>query len=111
MKANNSFRYGSKYACEPKTYYYNTDVCKDSNDYRSSRPEVFLEISQKSQENTCARVCLFLDKVAGLRPATFFSKMTLVQVSSCEFCEISKNTFFHRTPLVAVSIVSSKWTA
>ena len=22
---------------------------------------------------------------------------------SCEFCEISKNTFFYRTPLVAVS--------
>ena len=22
---------------------------------------------------------------------------------SCEFCEISKNTFFHRTPLVAAS--------
>ena len=23
---------------------------------------------------------------------------------SCEFCEISKNTFFHRTPLVAASV-------
>ena len=23
------------------TYYYNADVCKDPNDYRSSRPEVF----------------------------------------------------------------------
>ena len=23
------------------TYYYNTEVCKDPNDYRSSRPEVF----------------------------------------------------------------------
>ena len=30
----------------------------------------------------------------------FFNK---VQVFSCEFCEISKNAFFHRTPLVAVS--------
>ena len=28
---------------------------------------------------------------------------TLVQVFSCEFCEISKNTFLHRTPLVAAS--------
>ena len=28
---------------------------------------------------------------------------TLTQVFSCEFCEISKNTFFHRTPLVAAS--------
>ena len=30
-------------------------------------------------------------------------KVTLVQVFSCEFCEISKNTFLHRTPLVAAS--------
>ena len=26
------------------------------------------------------------------------------EVFSCEFCEISKNTFFHRTPLVAASV-------
>ena len=48
---------------------------------RSSRPDVFcekvlLEISQNSQENTC------------------------------EFCKISKNTFFYRTPLVAASAKS-----
>ena len=24
---------------------------------------------------------------------------------SCEFCEISKNSFFHRTPLVAASVL------
>ena len=29
------------------------------------------------------------------------SKETLAQVFSCEFCEISKNSFFYRTPLVA----------
>ena len=29
---------------------------------------------------------------------------TLAQVFSCEFCKISKNTFFHRIPLVAVSV-------
>ena len=28
---------------------------------------------------------------------------TLAQVFSCEFCEISKNTFFHRTALVTAS--------
>ena len=33
----------------------------------------------------------------------FIKKETLTQVFSCEFCEISKNTFFYRTPLVAVS--------
>ena len=41
----------------------------------------------------------FLNKVAGLT----LKKETLAQVFSCEFCEISKNIFFHRTPLVAVS--------
>ena len=35
---------------------------------------------------------LFFNKVAGLRPATLLKK-TLAQVFSCEFCEISKNTF------------------
>ena len=33
----------------------------------------------------------------------FFNKETLGQVFSCEFCEISKNTFFYRTPVVATS--------
>ena len=40
---------------------------------------MFLEISQNSQENTCA----FFNKVAGL-----------AQVLSCEFCETFKNAFF-----------------
>ena len=61
---------------------------------------MFLEISQNSQENTCARVS-FLNK--GLRPATLFKKETLAQVFSCEFCKISKNIFSYRTPLVAAS--------
>ena len=37
--------------------------------------------------------CLFFNKVAGLRPATLL-KESLAQVFSCEFCEISKDTFF-----------------
>ena len=41
---------------------------------------MFWEISQNSQENTCARVSFF-NKVAG-------------EVFSCDFYEISKNTFF-----------------
>ena len=31
-------------------------------------------------------------------------KETLAQVFSCEFCEISKNTYFYRTLLVAASV-------
>ena len=46
--------------------------------------KVFLEISQNSQENTCARV-------SGLQ---LIKKETLARVFSSEFCEISKNTFF-----------------
>ena len=33
----------------------------------------------------------------------FIKKEALAQVFSCEFCEISKNTFFYRTPPVAAS--------
>ena len=46
--------------------------------------KMFLEISQNSQENTCARVS-FLIKLQA-------------------FCEISKNTLFYRTPPVAASV-------
>ena len=35
----------------------------------------------------------------------FIKKETLAQVFCCEFCKISKNTFFYRTPLVAASVV------
>ena len=46
---------------------------------------MFWEISQNSLENTCARnTCA----------CNFTKKETLAQVFSCEFCEISKNTFF-----------------
>ena len=34
----------------------------------------------------------------------FIKKETLVQVFSCEFREIPKNTFFYRTLLVAASV-------
>ena len=36
---------------------------------------------------------LFFNKVTGLRPATLLKKETLAQVLSCEFCEISNNTY------------------
>ena len=54
---------------------------------RCSVKKVFLEISQNSQENTCARVS-FLIKLQA-----FIKKETLAQVFSSEFCEISENTF------------------
>ena len=38
-------------------------------------------------------------------PVTLLKKR-LGQVFSCEFCEISKNIFCYRTPLVAASIIT-----
>ena len=37
-------------------------------------------------------------------PVTGLQKEALTQVFSCEFCQISKNTFFHRI-LVAASVI------
>ena len=35
---------------------------------------MFLKISQNSQKNVCARVCLFFNKVVDLRPATLLKR-------------------------------------
>ena len=73
---------------------------------RSSLSKVFCKkgVLKNFTKFTGKHLCqsLFFNKVAGLRPATLLKK-TLAQVFSCDFCEISKNTFFHRTPLVAAS--------
>ena len=66
--------------------------------------KLFLKISQISQENTWARD-FFLIK---LQACNFIKKESLTQVFSREFCEISKNTLFYRTPSVTAS-ESSKY--
>ena len=53
---------------------------------------MLLEISQISQENTCARAS-FLIKLQA-EDCNFNKKDILAQVFSCEFCEIPNNTFF-----------------
>ena len=58
-------------------------------------------MSQNSQENICARVS-FLIKLQA-EPCNFIKKETLAQVFSCEFCDISKNTFSYLTPPVTAS--------
>ena len=52
----------------------------------------------------------FFNRVAGLRPQACNSikKDTLAQVFSCEFCEISKDTFSYRTLPVAASACIKK---
>ena len=52
---------------------------------------MFLEISQNSQENTCARTSLLIK--LQVEACNLIKKEALAQVFSCEFCEISKNTF------------------
>ena len=72
--------------------------------YRSSVLEVFCEkgVLRNFAKFTGKHLCqsLFFNKVAG-GACNIIKKETLVQVFSCEFCEISKNTFFYRTALVA----------
>ena len=72
----------------------------------SSYPEVFckkvfLEISQNSQENTCARA--FFNKVAGLRPPALLKKKLRHRCFPVNFVKF-RRTLFYRTPLVAASI-------
>ena len=66
--------------------------------YRSSHHRCFLwkDILRNFVKFTGKHLShsLFLNKVAGLRPATLLKKETVAQVFSCEFYEISKNTFF-----------------
>ena len=64
-------------------------------------------MSQISQENTCARDYFWIKLQAGA--CNFIKKEALTQMFSCEFCEISKNTFFHRTPPVAASELVKKY--
>ena len=77
---------------------------RSSHQRRSVRKCVLGNPTKFTGKHPCQR--LFFNNVAGLRPATllkkrpwpqacnFIKKETLVQVLSCEFCEISKNTFF-----------------
>ena len=75
--------------------------------FRSSRPEVFCKkgvlrnFTKFTGKHLCQR--LFFNKVSG-KGCNFIKKETLAQAFSCEFCEIFKNTFFYRTPLVAASV-------
>ena len=71
---------------------------------RNSREEVFCRkgVLRNFAIFTRKHMCesLFFNKVAG----NFIKKETLAQVFFCEFCEISKNTFFYRTSLVVASV-------
>ena len=69
-------------------YFYNTDVCRNPSDYRSSRPEVFCKkgvfrnFTKFTGKHHCQSLC------------NFIKKETLALVFYFEFCEICKITFF-----------------
>ena len=81
----------------------NTHELRDSEAVirRYSVQKSVLENLQNLQENPCARVSFLIS----CRPlaSNFIKKANLAQLFSCEFCEIFKNNFFYRTPLVAAS--------
>ena len=60
--------------------------------HRCSVKNMFLEISQNSKENSCARVS-FLIKLQP-KGCNLIKTETLAQMFSCEFYEISKKTYF-----------------
>ena len=64
--------------------------CTEAVARRCSAKKLFLEISQDSRENNLCQ-------------SLFFKKEILAHVFSFEFCEISKNTYSYRRPLVAAS--------
>ena len=74
---------------------------------RRSRPQVFCEKGvlrnfPKIHRKTPEPESLF-KLTCKLGTCNFIKKENLAQVFSSEFCEISKNTFSYRTPLVATS--------
>ena len=66
---------------------------------RCSVKNMFLKISQNSQENNCARVSFLIT----MQACNLLKKEALAQVFSCEFCEIFKHNFIYIKPLVTPS--------
>ena len=73
---------------------------------KQSRPKVFCKegVLINFVKFTGKHLCqsFFFNKVAGWG-LQIYLKGTLAHVFSCEFCEIYKNTFSYRKPLVAAS--------
>ena len=91
---------------EPHLWTADSENQHVSDKFRSSRPELFCKkvvlrnFAKFKGEHPCHS--LFFKKVAGLRLVVQVVEV-LVQVFSCEYCEISKNALIHRKPPVAAS--------
>ena len=79
--------------------------------FRSSPPEVFCKkgvlrnFTKFKGKDLCQS--FFNNKVTG--PATLLKKRLLQRCFPANFEKFPKNTFFHRTPLLAVSVFLPKW--
>ena len=58
--------------------------------------------------NFIKKETVFIKKETGTA-CSFIKKEPLARVFSCEFCEISKNSLFYRTPLVAASGINKEF--
>ena len=65
-------------------------LCRSSHQKCSVKKGVLRNVAKFTGNHLCQSI--FFNKVAGA--CNFIKKETLAQVFSCEFCEISKNTFF-----------------
>ena len=72
---------------------------------RCSVKEVFLEISQKLQENISVKDTFLIRAYSCKLSYSYnYSNKSWVLVFSSEFCKISQNTFFSRAPAVAATV-------
>ena len=82
---------------QDRELFYKKDFVKIFAKLRSSqrRCSVKNDILKNFAKLTWIHLCqsVIFNKVVGFRPANFINKETLVQVFSCEFHEIFKNTF------------------
>ena len=69
--------------------------------FSNSRPSLW---NLKSKPNARSSVWKALSRVCVVLCRNFIKKETLAQMFCCEFCEISENAFFTRSPPVAASV-------
>ena len=71
-----------------------------------------LNRNKSNWENNLNSMATIVRKWSFCRPQAciFIKKETLAQVISRKFCEISKNTFFHRIPLVVAFVAIHRFT-
>ena len=92
---------------KPKIRYY-----RSSNQRCSVRKGALRNFTKFTGKHLCQN--LFFNKNAGLRPATLLKKRIWHRYFTCEFCEISENTFFtehlRETAPDTTKIMNTLWT-